>query len=808
MNNIKTIHIFIGSPSDTKNERICVTDIIDELNHTLGKDRNIKIEKIMWEYDVDPTIGDDGQDVINQQTRDYDIFLGMMWRKFGTPTLRASSGTEEEYSRAVKSVKGNGHCKDIIMLFNIAPVPIDTDAEQLKYVQLFKQKVIADGVFYKDYCGTKDFSSVARVALYNRIVALLKKEPQSSNAVQKQKTSIPSVTPIDENTKLVFDTLTNSPAVNDMKSKFIESYILLFLFDKGWARATDILSYLSSKLGHDKTNLYNGVLGKLNNTDCLTSDDSSPKRFGLSENMRKKISSIKQEVSNSSVLLLDKCQEICYKYDLPCAHESLNAYICKLFEIGFSQEIGEWSRTALIKDCTLKGVYGSLTMFLSEETGLPEGYVTPIANELIETYSKNPIVYKANTSRMFLSLFKNDKLNDYLTENTRELLLDTQVLLRICCVTFDGIEPIGADLLYKIGKRFWDIVKNNPNILLFTTTNYIEEVVGHLKSALKLSRFLELDYIKDLGPSKNVFFNHYLTIRDEADMNSFEEYINQFLDEDVSMLSDEEFDNMAFNHLFDIFENLSITIISTPEIEDYHNYKKTYETTLAFLGYPNRSYMARKNDIHTTLCCGNLFSNFKSTPFLITTDTTFVEIRNKMVEKHPNINYWYVYTPQKISETLSLMNFKVEPNMIDDNIISLTESNFNTSNESISFIDLLNTFIDAKTLSEWKLASKLSKLRKLQIGPVSDNSIVVQNLPIDEFLQQLMDYYSSKTEGYKFSDLKDLFCNNDVADTIAEYIQNQIEIFKSGKTKLSDQTIIFFDDLIRKSIKQKNEYLE
>jgi hypothetical protein len=38
--------------------------------------------------------------VINQQVGNYDIFVGILWKRFGTPTGKAESGTEEEFNIA------------------------------------------------------------------------------------------------------------------------------------------------------------------------------------------------------------------------------------------------------------------------------------------------------------------------------------------------------------------------------------------------------------------------------------------------------------------------------------------------------------------------------------------------------------------------------------------------------------------------------------------------------------------------------------------------------------------------------------
>lgn len=56
--------------------------------------------------------------MINEQIGDYDIFVGIMKHKFGSPTLYADSGTEEEFNRAYDNYKNDGTCKNLMLFFN------------------------------------------------------------------------------------------------------------------------------------------------------------------------------------------------------------------------------------------------------------------------------------------------------------------------------------------------------------------------------------------------------------------------------------------------------------------------------------------------------------------------------------------------------------------------------------------------------------------------------------------------------------------------------------------------------------------
>ena len=185
--------VFLASPSDTKDERIIVEKIIAEINGTLGEHHNFIVKLLKWESDSYPDFGIDGQDVINKELgSDYDIFIGIMWKKFGTPTNRAESGTEEEFTRAYDKFKTDKNLK-IMFYFNTAPIPQNQlDLEQFKKVKLFKEKFSDLGGYYWHYESLENFEKYLRQHLQKQVLNLLS---INKNTVQNQNTTQISLVP-------------------------------------------------------------------------------------------------------------------------------------------------------------------------------------------------------------------------------------------------------------------------------------------------------------------------------------------------------------------------------------------------------------------------------------------------------------------------------------------------------------------------------------------------------------------------------------------------------------------------------------
>lgn len=146
------IDVFVSSPGDVSEHRNAIMSIVQAWNQRNGRTRNLFFNCLRWEDLIAPDIGNEGQNVINEQLGDdYDIFLGVMWARFGTQTHSAQSGTEEEFDRAVQRNK-TGEAVRVSFLFCTSDVPLATlDGEQYAKVQSFKKKAQEIGCLTRDF---------------------------------------------------------------------------------------------------------------------------------------------------------------------------------------------------------------------------------------------------------------------------------------------------------------------------------------------------------------------------------------------------------------------------------------------------------------------------------------------------------------------------------------------------------------------------------------------------------------------------------------------------------------------------------
>ena len=126
------LSVFVASPNDVQEERARLEEIVKELNDTWSRQLGLRLELLRWETHAFPNIGEDAQAVINEQVpTDYDVFIGIMWHRSGTPTGRAGSGTIEEFrlqsTLLVKSSRASSRS------FPKMPLPKPPRPEDIKY---------------------------------------------------------------------------------------------------------------------------------------------------------------------------------------------------------------------------------------------------------------------------------------------------------------------------------------------------------------------------------------------------------------------------------------------------------------------------------------------------------------------------------------------------------------------------------------------------------------------------------------------------------------------------------------------------
>lgn len=158
--------ILIASPSDVKQERRAIPEVIHAWNVVNSATYGVMLEPVLWETHATPEMGTRPQAIINKQlVENSDILIGVFWTRLGTQTGQAESGTVEEIEEFRKAGK------PVLLYFSSVPViPESVNPDQYKKLQELKGRYEKEGLI-----SVYDNLSALRDQLHRHITYTIRK---------------------------------------------------------------------------------------------------------------------------------------------------------------------------------------------------------------------------------------------------------------------------------------------------------------------------------------------------------------------------------------------------------------------------------------------------------------------------------------------------------------------------------------------------------------------------------------------------------------------------------------------------------
>lgn len=147
---ISAYRILISCPSDITEEVKIIKEELENINTSLLKKLNIRLETLYWEDDILPEYGNRTQDVINKQiVENADAIIAIFGEKIGSNTGKCKSGTIEEIEEIIKL------SKKVFVYFSAKDISrdgIDKSVDEIKKINEFKKEYGSKGIYsiYKD----------------------------------------------------------------------------------------------------------------------------------------------------------------------------------------------------------------------------------------------------------------------------------------------------------------------------------------------------------------------------------------------------------------------------------------------------------------------------------------------------------------------------------------------------------------------------------------------------------------------------------------------------------------------------------
>lgn len=174
----KVMTVFMASPGDVSAERAAIIEAVSRLNSNLAREIGWHVEVRGWEQ-THPGMGRP-QSLINPEVDSCDVFIGILWKRWGSPTKKYSSGFYEEYVRARERFGREGQPRMGLFFRTIEPASAVDPGEQLRQVLNFKTAVESEkALLFRQYSSPQDFAESVNEYLSRELLAAQRESPSA-----------------------------------------------------------------------------------------------------------------------------------------------------------------------------------------------------------------------------------------------------------------------------------------------------------------------------------------------------------------------------------------------------------------------------------------------------------------------------------------------------------------------------------------------------------------------------------------------------------------------------------------------------
>ncbi|MBO4587467.1 MAG: hypothetical protein J5711_01010 [Bacteroidales bacterium] len=582
--------------------------------------------------------------------------------------------------------------------------------------------------------------------------------------------SLPKSDTIDSKVQIVYEAVSQQSGIKAIKEELIKTFFLKVLYDKGEATVAEISAELDDVfMNVVKHHYYETLAGKLNGVYIEQIPDTKPKRYTLLPEAKEYVTSVYLSEKTKILELRNRYETVSKENGVSISFDNIYPYIEQLYDDNCNPENGMFSDV-------VEEHLNQLTNYVKENINVTSGEIDKITTQLLSVFDINDYTGKQSATKMLINLFKDNQIDGYLAQKNRSLLFDTPVLIQYLCYLFKDLEDYKYQPFQNVRTLIKTIEDPRLNVTTFTLEGYFKEMVSHLSSAILIGRYLEVPEIRELGKSKNSFYNFYIEVSSREEVGGMDEFIESVLDIDELPDSRNKLESILEQKLREQLEILGLREERRYEIENWQEYKKEYDYALLNTSGERKSNTARINDLNAIIYLS--YVPFDSDYYLVTWDATFDKARTELKIRHSDMSDWYLYSPQQLSGTFSLLNFKINPTFITSNILSLIDGSLASNLDAKSFVDTVIEFLQGSSDSKMKVAKNLAKLRKSLYRAEVTGYEAEDEKPIDDLLTDILDYTIKDEQKYEL--FVQIMQSEECIKGIADILEKNLVLWEQG----------------------------
>jgi hypothetical protein len=584
----------------------------------------------------------------------------------------------------------------------------------------------------------------------------------------------------------------------DIKNDILKSYVLNHLIAVEKSEVSKILISINT---HFSTSIdesyFDGFLHKLKSERKIQINDGC---IQLTPPEKERLNNLIEVYRNEETLLKKELTDILKEYKLEHEVDLIIIHLGKLYESNYSSNLGEFTdRKSNIQD--LRSATEEFNIFIQAKIG-PQKNPEDLVKRLLKVSDENEILSRIAAGRVYSKVSAPEKLQDYIFQNNnnKEIFFDTNVLVYLIFVHYD--ENANFNTFHFPAAKQLLAFRNKYNLFYLTSKTYAIETANIFKDALSILPFTKLPIFDSLGGSSNIVYRFYLHLKDhdrlEENIKSFEDFLLEF-----KFLKKGNLEYNYFSEIKYLLDSLDIEI-ETPPLYDLNStvdiITKSQKDKERF-----KSSFAIKNDAIMIKRLGDSDVEINPLdPIFCTWDLSLFGIRKSFFDENPDCTKWMMYTPTRLMDHFSMMNFEVKSGTLSNEVLSILEEDFSFQSRTQSLLDTMINIINPENEVGLKYTNKLGAIRNqhiIQIEKTEESlGTGIENSSVDIVFRDLFKHYAFNPKEGIFDSFKSIFTKEEYFDDVFSILRDEIESTrKVGVT--SESLFLKMDDILNSLLK-------
>jgi hypothetical protein len=597
--------------------------------------------------------------------------------------------------------------------------------------------------------------------------------------------------------KLKFDLILYGKETTEIKNKIFDSFILLELFKKRKLEISEIEKSVAIQFKITSSQLLcRRELQKLKDSDKIHFSGLKNNIVSLTNSETIRIENTLEDIGLEEADLINSVNDILEPLNLEYYCNDFISQLRMLFQNLHQKDFNEISGTI---DVTTKSDSSVIKNFMRFVTTYvkDDKLAKDVAIDLISICKENDFIQRVSAGDLFTKLVAEPELETYLNITKRVIYLDTPVALHLMCVLYQESNTFN-NVYYRAAHDLWRLIRNESSkIEVRISKEYIQEVSFHIIEGLKMIELYKHDFFLKLGKSNNVFLNFYETLSANFELsekiNSFSDFFKDF-GFDYSSIPENKINSYVIEKTELFFEESGIKTFNFQEYygkQIYSEIKREVELLLLNKNESRPSETIRRDILMACYLFDDNQHNDVS-PFLLTWDNVFYEIRRSYHINHPKASFWHLFRPAKFLDHFSLISLRLDGRNLTQDILLIIETEFKLKDKVFSLKDTVVKVLDLKSESAIKFIQEIALLRQNEIYRLKEKPTTVNDPDYIEFtavetlMNDLFHYFKNSTKSiYTLQDLKECTSNEGNLNLLIEYLRKEIEYFsKNNKWNL------------------------